>query len=148
MHVVNGKEREIVDMLNDFGLSMYEAKMYFTLLAIGEAKVCVASRKASVPQSKAYDVLENLTEKGFVEMSSDERPKKYKAKLLDEMIEAALRTRQKEIVELQHHHRKLCQLLEGIIPVHQKFGMLRLFSPSYQRNHIKRGDGIGKGTSN
>lgn len=54
MQVVNGKEKEIVGMLRDFGLSGYEAKMYFTLLTIGEAKVLKITRKASVPQSKAF----------------------------------------------------------------------------------------------
>jgi len=56
MQVVNGKEKEIIDKLKDFGSSMYEARMYFTLLTLGEAKVMEITRKAAVPQSKAYDV--------------------------------------------------------------------------------------------
>jgi len=68
MRVVNGNEKEIVRMLNDFGLSGYEARMYFTLLTIGEAKVLEITRRASVPQSKAYDVLDSVRAKGFVEL--------------------------------------------------------------------------------
>jgi sugar-specific transcriptional regulator TrmB len=83
MHVVNGKERKIIRMLRDFGLSNYEARLYFTLLTIGEAKVCEMTKKASVPQSKAYEVLDNLQSKGFVEQCDVVRPKKYRAYALE-----------------------------------------------------------------
>jgi hypothetical protein len=46
MQIVNGKEGKIIGMLRDFGLGNYEARMYFTLLTIGEAKVCKATMKA------------------------------------------------------------------------------------------------------
>ena len=69
MRVVNGREKEVVGMLNDFGWSMYEARIYFTLLTIGEAKAPYITRKASVPKSKAYAVLERLRAKGFVELN-------------------------------------------------------------------------------
>lgn len=81
MRVVNSKEKEIVGMLNAFGLCGYEARMYFTLLAIGEAKVLDITRKASVPQSKSYETLERLKSKGFVELCSAERPKTYRARV-------------------------------------------------------------------
>ena len=61
-------------MLGAYGLCKYEARMYFTLLTIGEAKVLDITRKASMPQSKAYEVLESLRGKGFVELSETERP--------------------------------------------------------------------------
>ena len=77
MIVVNGKEKEIVDMLRDFGLCEYEARMYFTMLAIGEAKAMEITKKASIPKSKSYDVLERLIDKGFVELIRAERPKLY-----------------------------------------------------------------------
>jgi len=82
MHVVNGEEREIVNMLKGFGSSEYEEKMYFTLLTIGEDKVLKITRKASVPQSKACDALDSLREKGFVELADAERPKTHRARVL------------------------------------------------------------------
>lgn len=39
MQVVNWNEKEVVSLLREYGLSGYEARMYFTLLTIGEAKV-------------------------------------------------------------------------------------------------------------
>jgi sugar-specific transcriptional regulator TrmB len=133
MQVVNGKEGEIVEMLRDFGLSMYEAKMYFTLLTVGEAKVMTITRKASIPQSKAYDVLDSLREKGFVELSEAERPKRYRARVLEEVADFTIRQRQKELQELERHQEKLNEILRNIAPLHQRYNGLRLFTPSYQR---------------
>jgi len=133
MRVVNGKEYEIVDKLNDFGLSGYEARMYFTLLTIGEAKVLEITRKASVAQSKAYDVLECLIAKGFVELNRTERPKTYRARVLEEITDITIRARQKEIRELEQHQRKLNQILQVITPLHSKYSGLRLFTLSYKR---------------
>lgn len=49
MNIVNGKEREVVEMLRSYGLNGYEAKAYFALLVEGESKVGQLARKASVP---------------------------------------------------------------------------------------------------
>jgi len=99
MQVVNGKEGEIIEMLRDFGLANYEAKLYFTLLTIGEAKVCEMTKKASVPQSKAYKVLDSLQLKGFVEQSDMVGPKRYRAHALDKVAKSAIRHRQRQIRE-------------------------------------------------
>jgi len=69
----NGKA--VVEMLRDFGLSEYEARMYFVLLTLGESKVTALTKRAYVPQSKGYEVLDRLIDKGFVEQISTERPK-------------------------------------------------------------------------
>lgn len=142
MQVVNGKEKEIVDMLRGFSMCGYEARMYFTLLTIGEAKVMDITKKASIPQSKAYDVLESLVGKGFVEMTRVERPKAYRAKVLEEITDIVKRAKQREIQELEKNQSRLYEILQGIEPVHRKYGSLRLFSPSYEgtRFHIKGGD--------
>lgn len=132
MHVVNGKEGEIVDMLRDFGLSNYEAKMYFTLLTIGEAKVMKITRKASVPHSKAYDVLDRLQEKGFVELKGTS-PKRYRARVLEETADLTKRRKLREVDELEKNRQKLYSILQSIAPMHEKHGELRLFTPSYGR---------------
>jgi len=103
------------------------------LLTIGEAKVLGITRKASVPQSKAYEVLDSLREKSFVELSEVERPKKYRARVLEEITDIAVKVKQKEIQELEDNQRKLYQILQAVAPVHRMYNGLRLFSPSYQR---------------
>jgi sugar-specific transcriptional regulator TrmB len=132
MNIVNGKEREVVELLRGYGLNGYEAKAYFTLLAVGESKAGDVARKAGVPQSKVYDVLDTLREKGFVEQNEDTRPKEYKAFSLKDTTEkvAALRTR--EIVGLRKSMEKLKRVLESVAPIHNQYETYRLFAPRYR----------------
>jgi sugar-specific transcriptional regulator TrmB len=64
---VIGSGKAVIDMLRDFGLSGYEAKVYFSLLTLGESKVATLTKKVYVPQSKSYEVLNRLIAKGFAE---------------------------------------------------------------------------------
>ena len=132
MNVVNGKEREIVEILRAYGLNGYEAKAYFTLLAAGESKAGDVARKAGVPQSKVYDILDRLASKGFVEQNDDARPKEYKAFSLKDTTEkiAALRTR--EIAGLQKSMNRLNRVLEAVAPIHRQRETYRLFAPRYR----------------
>jgi len=143
MQVLNGNQEEIVRLLNEYGLSMYEAKMYFALLTIGNAKAGIATRKASVPQSKSYEVLDSLIDKGFVELTKAERPKEYRAKVLEEVTDLVIREREKQIRELDEKKAKLQRIIEAVTPMHKKYDALRLFTPSYRRYRIKGGDSYG-----
>ncbi len=90
--VLNGKL--VVRKLRDFGLSEYEARVYFVLLTLGESRVGHISRRAYVPQSKMYEVLDKLIEKGLAEETSEERPKTFHAVALDRVM---ARTRTKAL---------------------------------------------------
>lgn len=65
-------------VLEKFGLTSYEIKLYVTLLQNGPMTATAAAAKSSVPQPRIYDTFRNLAEKGFVEMSLDRR-RLYKA---------------------------------------------------------------------
>lgn len=65
-------------VLEKFGLTSYEIKLYVTLLENGPMTATAAAAKSSVPQPRIYDTFKNLAEKGFVEMSLDRR-RLYKA---------------------------------------------------------------------
>jgi len=132
MQVLNGRENEVVEMLREFNMGKYEARMYFTLLTIGESKVGTATKKASVPQSKAYSVLEGLGAKGFVELVR-ERPKAYRAKALGKVANLAIRAKQREIRELERYQSRLDKILRNVATLHQKYSGFRLFSPDYRR---------------
>jgi sugar-specific transcriptional regulator TrmB len=58
------------------GLSVYEIDAYTVLLEGGLMTAMEISRKASVPYSKIYEVLNSLKEKGWIK-SSESRPFKY-----------------------------------------------------------------------
>ena len=121
MNIVNGKEREVVEMLRGYGLCGYEAKAYFALLAVGESKAGQLARKSSVPQSKIYEVLESLNDKGFVELTEDERPVVYKAISLKDTTEKAIATKNKDIKQLQKNVEKLNHVLEAVAPIHRQY---------------------------
>jgi sugar-specific transcriptional regulator TrmB len=133
MQVVNGNEEEVLSMLNKFGLCEYEARMYFTLLTVGEAKARIITRKASVPASRAYNVLERLKAKGFVELTKADRPKEYKAEALEKVLKIAIKEKQKAIRCLKNSYDKLQRIKQTIAPLHSEYNRLRLFSPSYKR---------------
>lgn len=133
MQVVNGNEEEVLAMLKEFGLCEYEARIYFTLLTIGEAKALTITRKASVPQSKAYSILESLKAKRFIDLSKAERPKEYRPKALETVLKIAIKEKQKEVRTLERSYHKLQRIIQTIAPIHSEYNSLRLFSPSYKR---------------
>jgi sugar-specific transcriptional regulator TrmB len=51
-----------------FGLNIYEAKIWTSLLSRGVASAAELSEISKVPRSRCYDVLESLEKKGFIIM--------------------------------------------------------------------------------
>lgn len=62
--------------LREMGLSEYEATTYVHLYRLGTSTAKEIASAADVPQSRVYDVLDSLEEKGFVKIQPG-RPKKY-----------------------------------------------------------------------
>lgn len=54
-------------LLQELGLSLYEAKAYVSLLSLGEATAKELSEYAKIPRTKIYEVLDKLEERGFIE---------------------------------------------------------------------------------
>lgn len=82
-------ETEINRLLEQLGLTEYEAKTLNTLFKLKEAEAPEVSSRAQVPKTRVYDVLDRLTKKNLIiEISG--RPKKYKvvdpAKVFDELL--------------------------------------------------------------
>lgn len=62
--------------LKELGLCQYEANAYVCLLQRGTSTAQEVADGAGVPQPRAYDTLDSLEEKGFVDVQPG-RPKKY-----------------------------------------------------------------------
>jgi sugar-specific transcriptional regulator TrmB len=58
-------EGETIGHLQRLGLNLYESRAYLALLARKQLTAKSLGRSAMIPQSRTYDVLESLTEKGF-----------------------------------------------------------------------------------
>ncbi|MGQ9623809.1 MAG: TrmB family transcriptional regulator [Candidatus Bathycorpusculaceae bacterium] len=62
--------------LREIGLSTYEIEAYTALLESGQMTAAETSKKAQVPYSKVYAVLNSLKEKGWIKTAKG-RPTKY-----------------------------------------------------------------------
>lgn len=60
-------EDELAAVLEDAGLSPYQADAYVTLLGLGAAPATEIANASGVPDPRIYDVLRDLEESGFVE---------------------------------------------------------------------------------
>lgn len=67
------------DILESFGLSKNEAKIYITLLREGESSVGIISPKSKIHRRNVYDVLDRLTQRGLVVEIIENKEKIYKA---------------------------------------------------------------------
>jgi len=71
----------MIDVTHHFmklGLSENEAKAYVATIALGEGKVKEISQESGVPRSKTYEIMEQLAEKGLVEVENS-TPIRYRA---------------------------------------------------------------------
>lgn len=64
--------------LHEMGLSKYEASAYLALLSEGKGTAKAVAQAGDIPQSRVYDTLERLANKGFVTIQPG-RPKKFGA---------------------------------------------------------------------
>jgi len=67
---------EARQVLRDMGLNAYEIDVYAALLESGQITALEISKKAKVPYSKIYDVLNSLKNNGWIK-SVESRPTKY-----------------------------------------------------------------------
>ncbi|RLF24953.1 MAG: hypothetical protein DRN15_01580 [Thermoprotei archaeon] len=71
-------DRELVEALEELGLTRYEALAYLAILMSGPSVATEIVKTSGIPQSRIYDVLSGLERKGFIESTGD-RPKIYRA---------------------------------------------------------------------
>ncbi len=71
-------DTEAIERLKELGLTEYDAKVYYTLVAKSPLTAIDISREADVPMSKIYVVLSRLENGGWISVVP-ERPKQYRA---------------------------------------------------------------------
>lgn len=83
---MENKDSLIIDELIKIGLTKYEAMLYITLLKSPEITAYEISKRSMIPQSKIYDVVKSVSNKGLV-IINDSKPVKYSALPIDEFLD-------------------------------------------------------------
>ncbi len=88
-----------MDALRTIGLNKYERNLWAALLSRGSSTVGELSDVSNVPRSRCYDVLESLSERGFVVIQPG-KPMKYVAIPPREALERVKKKAYEEAVEM------------------------------------------------
>jgi sugar-specific transcriptional regulator TrmB len=102
---------KILETLINCGLSEYESRAYSSLVFLGPSKARTISKESNVPQSKIYEVLDQLMNKQLVEVF-DGRPKEFKATNPEIALKNILDERTKEIENLKNRVEILSDFLK------------------------------------
>ena len=91
---------EVFDALKGIGLNLYERKIYVALLAKGIGTAGEVSNIAKVPRSRSYDILESLSDKGFVVLQPS-KPIRYVALEPKDALERVKQNMEQKHLDLQ-----------------------------------------------
>ncbi|HSG74246.1 MAG TPA: response regulator [Nitrosopumilaceae archaeon] len=106
------QEQEIFILLKDFGLSDDEAQIYLGLLRMGGGKASEVSHFTKIDRVKAYKMLENLKNLGFI-TSTLSSPAIFSANDIEKTLDEVIQRKLSETEKLQSHKFHLLQLLES-----------------------------------
>ncbi|HLE96885.1 MAG TPA: helix-turn-helix domain-containing protein, partial [Candidatus Thermoplasmatota archaeon] len=99
--------------LREFGLSEYAARAYLALLDLGVTEARDISKLTKVPSSKIYHILEQLHEKGLVDILP-EFPKKYAPVPFSEYLDKLQSVHRKAADEIVRDREDLARLFSVI----------------------------------
>lgn len=80
------QKKEIIKQLTSIGFNQYEAKTYIALLQNTNITAYEISKNSGVPQSKIYETVKNLVEKGLA-VAEGNKPTKYSPLPIEEFLE-------------------------------------------------------------
>ena len=108
--IPNGNESEvdhetegaaaIVGYLQDFGLTLKEAKIYFLLSKVGSATASEIAAATQLSRLQTYRAIKGLLSNGLVEMSL-ERPRKYIPLKIEQALNLLGQEAERKILELE-----------------------------------------------
>jgi sugar-specific transcriptional regulator TrmB len=78
---------EAVEALRQLGLTEYYAKTLAHLMRLGRAKAPDISRESKVPKARIYEILDDLSDMGYIQVFSG-RPMEYMSKSPEDIIKA------------------------------------------------------------
>lgn len=128
--------------LTNFGLRPRQARVYLTLLALGEAPASTVAERASLPRLTTYSILERLEEMGLVYFYEKRRMRMYKGnppealmKWCDDQI-GAIQARQSRLSSLIPQLKKYFTHVDGEVLKEKPFRFIEdrfLFRNRFQK---------------
>ncbi len=130
-------EAEVNALLEQLGLTEYEAKTLTALFRLKESEAPEVSRIAQVPKTRVYDVLDRLTKRKLV-IEIYGRPKKYRVVDAEAVFSELLSKKKEEIAQLELKANQIKELLtitnggeeatEKVMKVKDKFDFMRILA--------------------
>ncbi|MBI4894148.1 MAG: hypothetical protein HY833_00185 [Candidatus Aenigmarchaeota archaeon] len=137
------KPEEIVKFLQGLGMSEYEAKTYAALSMSDSMKAGELSKRADVPQSKIYWVLEDLIEKQLVEVSEG-KPKEYRVVPADIGLKRMIEEKERSIVSVKSGLKEVSRYLKPAKGSETSTGIWTVRGRNWVEFFNKASDMIGK----
>ena len=106
-------EREVMPLLEDFGLEEEEARVYLGVLRMGSGKVSEISHFTNTDRVKGYKILEGLSNQGLVS-STLSSPIVFSANDPKTSFENILKKKKSEVERLEKNQKHLLEILENI----------------------------------
>lgn len=114
---------ETIEALRKFGLAEKEAKVYITLLGLGEALASEVAAKTNIPRQLIYDIFKRLIELGLVSSVIKDNKKYFRA-ASPEQLTSILKEKEysiqevmpelKKIQAFEEHKKPKIEVYEGI----------------------------------
>jgi len=127
---------EIIKVLEQLGLTEYEAKTMNALFKLKEAEAPEVSRSAQVPKTRVYDVLDRLTKRGLI-IEIYGRPKKYRTVEAEGVFNELISRKKKELdgleakasqIKLSFDSPRKGDTAEKVMKVKDKFDFMRILA--------------------
>lgn len=79
-------EQRAIELLQQLGLTEYEAQCFVALSRLGEATAREVSEASTVPRTRVYEIAERLSQKGLVE-TQQSSPKQFRTISIDDAVD-------------------------------------------------------------
>jgi len=125
-----------MDALKGIGLNLYERRLWVALLARVTSTAGELSEIANVPRSRTYDILQSLSDKGFVVVQTS-KPIKYVAVAPEEAFERVKRKLEEDVRAVQERIDELKEssIMRELNEIYQK--AMKIISPEELTGALK-----------
>ncbi len=119
------EEANVMPLLEDYGLTEEEARVYIGVLRMGTGKVSEISHFTNTDRVKGYKILENLRNEGYV-TSTLSSPILFSANDPKTTFDELLKKKKSDIQKLEKNHERLIMNLEKLKGHHAESNLPKL----------------------